>query len=311
MSLPSIAIGLAVLIGAIIIDILFGEARPYVHPVSLVGRLTNFLDKYFRAATNKVISGFFFLIFILLAASIPVYLVLYVSFPLTIAYVIIAMIILKGTFSITSMGDVIKPIIRALQNERIGEARVFLSKIVRRDISSLEPSGIASAAIETISRSLTYEVVSPLLFFSIFGIMGAFVVRVVNVIDKIIGHKDSRDFEFGRWAAIAHTAINYIPARLCSFFIILGSEILNYRVQSVPLRTVRALTDSTNMGWPMGAMATSLNLRLEKVGHYVLNEKGFEPSVGDIKRALNVYYISVYMFVILIVIPIMIVMYLL
>jgi adenosylcobinamide-phosphate synthase len=61
----------------------------------------------------------------------------------------------------------------------------------------------------------------------------------------------------------------------------------------------------------MGSIATSLNIKLEKYGHYVLNENGFEPSVGDIKRTMNIYYTSVYLSFLIFILPIMIIVFLL
>ena len=63
------------------------------------------------------------------------------------------------------------------------------------------------------------------------------------------------------------------------------------------------------MGWVIGAMAASLNLRMERVGHYVMNESGFDPSVGDIRRAMRVYYVSFYVMLVLVALPIILLLY--
>lgn len=312
MGLQLIAIGLVILIGSLTIDVLFGEPRPYIHPVIMVRRITARLDSRFRSMKNKINAGALFLIFILLITTIPIFLLVYVSKAVTLVYVIASIIVLKGTFSITSVTERVNPVIEALEKGSISEARIYLSRLVRRRTEDLDVSQISSAAVEAISKSLIYGVVAPLFYFSIFGILGAFVTRMINAMDLAIGTKDRQNYEFGRFTAVTHTIINYIPSRISSFLIIFSSEMLNYRVQSIPLRNVRSLPESTNTGWSMGAMATSLNIRLEKIGSYILNEDGFEPTVGDIKRALNVYYISIYTFIIVILIPLMvIVLYLL
>ena len=157
--------------------------------------------------------------------------------------------------------------------------------------------------------SLLNDVFAPLFYFSLFGIVGAFISRVVNVIDTLVGQKNRKNIDFGKWPSVFHTLLNYIPSKLVSFFIMLGSEMLNYRVASISFIAARMAADSPNNGWAMGAMASSLNLRLEKVGYYILNENGFEPTVGDIKRALRTYYMAFYVFLIIYVLPMMLLMY--
>jgi adenosylcobinamide-phosphate synthase len=106
-----------------------------------------------------------------------------------------------------------------------------------------------------------------------------------------------------------HTVLNYLPAKLMALFIMMGTELLNYRVNSISFIAARTSADSPNNGWAMGAMASSLNLRLEKPGYYILNDSGFEPSVGDIKRVLKTYYISFYVFLIIFMLPVMVLIY--
>lgn len=305
-----IIIGLEILIGAIAIDILFGEPRAYLQPSLFVKRVVGYFDKYFRKG-DLIGMGLAFLFFVVLLYAIPISLVLYISSPVRVVYVVIGIIILKSSFSFTSIREHVKPVIEALEKGSLMEARVYLTRLVRRDTEHLDESQIASATIESISKGLIYGFVSPLLYFSFFGIIGAFVVKIINSLDAVIGHKDRRNFEFGRATAAIHTVINYIPARVAAFLIMFSSELLNYKVKSVPLNRAVVIPESVNTGWSMGAMATSLNLKLEKVGYYVLNQNGFSPTVGDVKRALNVYYISAYSFLIIFVVPIMIILYLL
>jgi adenosylcobinamide-phosphate synthase len=53
-------------------------------------------------------------------------------------------------------------------------------------------------------------------------------------------------------------------------------------------RRDHAKTASPNAGYPMSAMAGALNVRLEKVGHYRLNENGKLPKPSDIRRAAKI-----------------------
>jgi len=309
MVIPSILAALIILVGAVIIDMIFGEPKEYVHPVALVGKFSTRAEKAFMKAGNKVLAGFAFLVVIILIFTLPAYIVLRIISPVQFLYFIVAMILFKTTFSITSMGNHVKPIIKALETDDLETARTKLSLIVRRDTSSMDATHICSATIETVSEGFVDGFLTPMMFFALFGIIGALVARIINTMDSMIGYRNREYFEFGRWTAIADTIINYIPARVSAAIIAFSSELLNYRVQSVPLKDVRVLTESTNAGWPMGSIATSLNVKLEKYGQYVLNENGFDPTVGDIKRTMNIYYTSIYLSFLIFILPIMIIVF--
>lgn len=300
---------LAILFGAIAIDFIFGEPRRYLHPVTIIRKFSGIFEPYARRLRNKRAAGFLFSVFVAAVFGVLIYVVLKISAGFVVAYVVIVVILLKGAFSITAIGQEIHPVVNALEEQRIEEARAFASRIIKRDTTGLDASGISSAVIETISVSMLNDVFTPLFYFSIFGIVGAFISRVFNVLDTMFGQKNRKNVDFGKWPAIIHTVVNYIPARITSFFIMVGTELLDYRVNSISFAAARGSTDSTNNGWVMGAMASSLNLRLEKSGYYVINDNGFEPSVGDIKRALRTYYVSFYVFLIIYVIPMLIVVY--
>lgn len=308
---PSILVELIILIGAVIIDIIFGEPKGYVHPVVIVRKLASGSGKRLKRAGNRVLTGFLFLLAVLLLFSVPFYIVLRITSSIQFLYFIVAIIFLKMTFSITSVSDRVRPIVQALEKSDLETARRQLSSMTTRDTADLDAQHISSATIEAISTNFVNAFLTPMMFFAVFGVIGALVARIVNTMDSVIGYRSREYFEFGRWTAIINTVLSYVPARVSAAIIMFSSELLNYRVQSVPLKEVRVLTGSANSGWPMGSMATSLNLRLENYGHYVLNENGFEPSVGDIKRAVNIYYASIYISFLIFIVPIMIIVFLL
>lgn len=309
MSPFNLEVSLVILIGAIAIDFIFGEPRKYIHPSTVIRKLSQALDPYFRTIKEKQVGGFIYAIFITAVLALIVFITLYLTSPYIFIYVIIAIVLLKGTFSLTGMGQDITPIITALEEGREDEARTYASRILKRDTTNLSASGISSAVIETLSVSLLNDLFAPLFYFSFFGIVGALVSRVINVIDSHVGQRNRKNVDFGKWPAIMHTLLNYVPAKLMSLFIMMGTELLNYRVNSISFMAARTSADSPNNGWAMGAMASSLNLRLEKPGYYIINDNGFEPSVGDIKRALRTYYISFYVFLIIFILPVMILVY--
>ncbi|PYB69147.1 adenosylcobinamide-phosphate synthase [Thermoplasma sp. Kam2015] len=297
-----------VLIGAIAIDIIFGEPKEYIHPVVFSGRVSKRIEGYFRRNDNRILAGSIFAVSVIIITAIPYFLAIYLSSFVVVIYVIVSMVVLKTTFSISSMGDHIRLIVESLKNGNINDARVYLSRVVRRDTTNLNENEISSAAIETIAEGLVDGYMTPLFFFIFLGIPGAFIARIINTLDSMYGYKDRQNFEFGRFSALMDTVINYIPARLSWFFIGFSADVLNYRHKIIsPLKYIRRF-DSVNAGWPISTIACALNLRLEKKGSYIVNDDGYPPSVKDIERTMRVFYVAVYSYTIIFVLPLLVAM---
>ena len=102
----------------------------------------------------------------------------------------------------------------------ISEARTKLSWIVGRDTDKLQESGIARGAIETVSENTADGITSPLFWAFLFGAPGLWMYKAVNTLDSMIGYKDERYREFGKFSARADDVLNFIPARITGFLIL-------------------------------------------------------------------------------------------
>ena len=309
MDLQQLQYGVIILIGAIIVDILFGEPRSYFYPVNLIRKAAFLMERDFRKMKNKATGGFLLLVSVLLLFILPIFLVLYVSLPFKVLYVLIGVIILKDTFSLSRLNEDIDQITEPLESGNLEEARVFASKFTKTDLTGMTEGQLCSVVIEKISSQLINDVISPFFYFSILGVPAAFFARVTAVMDSLFGQRNKKNYEFGRWIALIHSALNYIPSRIATALVFVSSEFLNYRVSSTPLKRLRTIPESSNLGWPIGAFSSSLNLRLERPGVHIINEAGFEPSSKDIRRASRIYYITSYTMLIFITIPLMIIVF--
>ncbi|MFB6490961.1 MAG: CobD/CbiB family cobalamin biosynthesis protein [Thermoproteus sp. AZ2] len=164
---------------------------------------------------------------------------------------------------------------------RRGPAKPVVQEFVRRDLSNASPGHIASACLETAAESLADSFISPLFWYAVLGLPGAWLQRAVNTLDGLMGFK-----EWGRSgapAAYLDTALNYIPARLAALFIYAASAALGIRPR--PRRPGEM--ESINARWPISALAYSLGVRLEKPGSYSIGS-GELPTTGDALRGLKV-----------------------
>ena len=65
------------------------------------------------------------------------------------------------------------------------------SMIVRRETNQLDEQHILSGMIECVGESIVDGIISPLFYYTFFGPTGAFVYRIINTLDSMIGYKDS------------------------------------------------------------------------------------------------------------------------
>lgn len=160
-------------------------------------------------------------------------------------------------------------------------ARTQLARLVSRDTSALDAAAIREAAIETLAENLNDSVIAPLCWFAVAGLPGAALYRYANTADAMWGYRG--DWEWaGKCAAHADDALSWLPARLSALLIGPGAA------GWAALRREAQGTPSPNGGWPMGAMALRLGVRLGKPGVYALNAAGRAPAGADLQAALGI-----------------------
>jgi adenosylcobinamide-phosphate synthase len=69
---------------------------------------------------------------------------------------------------------------------------------------------------------------------------------------------------------------------------IAGIQSRNFSEVFIKTLRNRRKTDSPNAGWTMAALASLLDIRLEKKGSYVINDSGREPNACDITACIKI-----------------------
>ncbi len=300
-----------ILILAFVLDNLVGEPPDTIHPVVIMGRTISGLEPYFMKFENRKLSGCLFLISIILINTLPVIIILHILYRqenkiIFIGFIIIYVYFLKSTFSINSMGKHIKKIINSLQDNDIKSARKYTSMVVRRPTSDMDIHSIASASIETIAEGFVDGYLTPLFFYAFFGIAGALVVRVINTMDSNVAYRDTKHYELGRCTAIGDSIINFFGSRMVPVIFKISAFLLGYGNRKIKIVNT---TDSLNAGYSIGSIAMLLDVSLEKKGEYITNSQGHQPEIKDIKNAMNIYYLSSIIFLILFVIPVIAILF--
>jgi len=265
---------------------------------------------YFKSPRPRLekIGGAFLALMLIVAFTVPIYFLLKLLelFNLFL-YVVVAAFLLKFTFAIKMEREYALMVVRILREGDIAQAREITSMWSRRDIKNLNSQQVVSAIIESMAENLADFKLSPIFYFGLFGVPGAFAYKVVNILDGTIGFKDPENVNVGWFSAMLDTIVNYIPQRLCTFLIILASAILreDYKNSWNIARRDQAKIQSINHGWPLAAMAGALRVQLEKPGYYVVGDEIEQLSVEHIIRALRIRNIAILLFFLFVLIPLL------
>ncbi|MDE4077965.1 cobalamin biosynthesis protein [Methanosphaera sp. Vir-13MRS] len=290
---------------AVLIDLLIGEVPDKIHPVIYMGHFISKLKNYLPATKTSglliiLATNFTFSIITLILLLITAYLNNWL-------YVIIASIILSTTFSINFLIKSVKDIQKDL-NEDIDKARQSMSYLVSRDTQELTESRITSAAIETLTENITDSIISPLFYTTIISIPFGMIIaipcaviyRVCNTMDAMLGYKTKELIDVGCYPAKLDDILNYIPARIAGYYMILSAYILRYDYkQSYHVMKEFALkTPSPNSGYTMSAAAGALNITLTKEGVYQLGYGTTELTSDKITESIKLTKVTSILFIV-------------
>ncbi|UCD09703.1 MAG: cobalamin biosynthesis protein [Dehalococcoidales bacterium] len=281
---------------ALVIDWLIGEYPAFLHPVTWVGNVISLLLKAAprKGSVLQFVYGIFIVIFTAALFTVPVFFLLdFLREWSSVAFIIVGALLLKSTFSISTLYRLSNNVKQLLDEGKISDARKETSYLVSRDTTRLNQEQITSAIVEMETESITDSLVAPLFWWLIFGVPGAIAYRVINTFDSRIGYHGEYEYT-GKFTARLDDILNYIPARLAGLLLVLSAYIArkNGRKAWRILLSDHGKTSSPNAGWTMSASAGALDIRLEKPGHYRLGNTGREPGPSSISGGLQLMVLT-------------------
>lgn len=207
-------------------------------------------------------------------------------------------VVLKPAFAGRALFAAVAAVRRPLVAGDLGAARLALRSLVSRDPAALDAPLIAAAAIQSLAENASDSFVAPLFYYSLFGLPGAWVYRVVNTLDAMVGYHGRFEY-LGKFPARLDDLLNIIPARLTGLLIVAAAGLTGADARQAwhALRRDHAQTESPNAGYPMSAIAGALGTGLEKIDHYHLHAAGRAPQPADIERAERVVALACLLFV--------------
>ena len=310
-----IAESILVVFFALVLDFAVGDPRNKFHPTAWIGSLIAKLTPHTKhsSANLEKLGGIFI---ILISSGIVVSLLIFLNIGIKLItidyiYIIISIIVggilLKTTIAIKGMEKHALTVVTALEQNDISSARDNLSMIVKRNTKNLDKNHVFSGVLESISENTVDGITGPLFYFAIFGLPGAFVYRVINTADSMIGYKTDIFKNVGWFGANCDKILNYIPSRLTGLIMILSAMILgnNWRKSyEIMIRDGRK-TKSPNAGYPMAAIAGALGAKFEKIDHYSLGDGNISFTKDHVKSAISIMKVTSILFCGIVVIPIL------
>lgn len=219
------------LILGFIIDFFLGDPYNMPHPIRLIGTMIIKLEKKLRRSDsdNERLRGIILAVIVLAASTIVPLVVLIISYGINkwlgiavesvLCYYLIAAKCLKNE----SM-----KVFYAISAKDTEKARRSVSMIVGRDTACLDESGIIKAAVETVAENSSDGVTAPIFYMTFFGAIGGFFYKAANTMDSMIGYKNEKYLNFGRFAARLDDVLNFISSRLTAVLMILSAYILRF-----------------------------------------------------------------------------------
>jgi adenosylcobinamide-phosphate synthase len=260
---------------AYLLDLALGEPRRLPHPVMLMGKAIEILERLMRLVAKSpamlrgagavtasvVVGGSWLLTFFILHWSYSLSHWLGTALSIWLIYT---------TMATRGLADAAGEVYSALKNGELPEARRKVGWIVGRDTNSMDSRNVTRATVETVAENIVDGIISPMFYALIGGAPLAMAYRAVNTLDSMLGYKNERYIDFGKASAHLDDLVNYVPARLTGLLILAAAFLLRMspkRALAAILRDSRS-HPSPNSGIPEAAVAGSLGVRLGGLNYY-------------------------------------------
>ena len=299
---------------AILLDLLFGDPKNRFHPTAWIGILIGSITTRMKNENyNLEKLGGIFIVLIPVCISIVVLSGLDFSIELIsveslsiLISIISGVVLFKMTIAIKGMERHALAVLDSIQKNDLTQARINLSMIVKRNTKNLDKNHILSGTLESLSENIVDGITGPMFYFAIFGLPGAFVYRIVNTVDSMVGYKTQMFKNLGWFGANCDNVLNYIPSRLTGLTIVLGSMLLGHDWKNCYeiFKRDGKKTDSPNAGYPMAAFAGALGTKFEKLEHYSLGTGEYEITSKKVKDAISLMKVTSLLFFGIVSIPI-------
>ncbi len=272
-----------------LLDLALGDPAWLPHPIVGFGKLIAIGEKRLNKGSHRRLKGALMAIVLIAAVAASTWALLYGLQLLGIrlgcglwlkrlAEAILIFFCLAGSTLRKEVREVFRAVDRSLEDGRRQVAR-----IVGRDTAALSAQEVRTAALETLAENLNDGVIAPLFYLALLGVPGMMAYKMINTLDSMIGYRNERYLDFGRFAAKTDDVAGWIPARLSALLMLLVSGKIKM-IKTVHENGCKHL--SPNSGHPEAALAAILDCRFGGPHDY-FGQEVVKPYLGNNDRLLT------------------------
>ncbi len=292
---------------AYVLDLIFGDPQNIIHPVQVIGKMISSGEKFLLGENSSLSRKYKFFAGMILNITV-------ISLTYGITYLIrrtsensiiftVAEIYLMYTiFSINSLAREGNRVYNILKEGNIERARKDLSYLVSRDTGTMDEKMIIRSTMETISENTVDGIVAPMMYMFLGGLPLSMTYKAINTFDSMVGYKNEKYMDFGKFSAKLDDVANFIPARITGILIVIASMILGYDYKNSLKIFIRDRKNhsSPNSGHAEAGVAGALGVQFggrvsyfgKEVDKPVIGDKIKDFELEDIKKNIKIMYVA-------------------
>jgi len=276
---------------AVLLDLLLGDPRWMIHPVTIIGRFARFMEKTTRLLVpkNPFLAGLYTAVAVILGTALTVFLLISVSSQIHPRFGdVVEIFIMYTCLAPRDLAVHSARVYKQLALNDLKSARKKVAMMVGRDTEPLDETGVIRATIESVGENLIDGVTAPLFYAILFGPIGSMTYKAINTLDSSFGYKNERYLHFGYISAKVDDVVNWIPARLTGPIISLSALFCGLK----PLLSLKVFIrdrfkhSSPNSAHGEAAFAGALGVQLGGPTEYQGKIKN-HPYIGDLVEVLE------------------------
>ena len=292
---------------AYVLDLIFGDPQNIIHPVQIIGEVIDIgekslLEKKYKSDRKyKFFAGMILNITVISLTYGITYLIRRTS-ENSIILTVAEIYLMYTVFSINSLAREGNRVYNILKEGNIERARKDLSYLVSRDTGTMDEKMIIRSTMETISENTVDGIVAPMLYMFLGGLPLSMTYKAINTFDSMVGYKNEKYMDFGKFSAKLDDVANFIPARITGILIVIASVILGYDYKNSLKIFIRDRKNhsSPNSGHAEAGVAGALGVQFggrvsyfgKEVDKPVIGDKTKDFELEDIKKNIKIMYVA-------------------
>ena len=292
---------------AYVLDLIFGDPQNIIHPVQIIGKMIDIGEKsllgkkYKSDRKYKFFAGMILNITVISLTYGITYLIRRTS-ENSIIFTVAEIYLMYTVFSINSLAREGNRVYNILKEGNIERARKDLSYLVSRDTETMDEKMIIRSTMETISENTVDGIVAPMLYMFLGGLPLSMTYKAINTFDSMVGYKNEKYMDFGKFSAKLDDVANFIPARITGILIVIASIILGYDYKNSLKIFIRDRKNhsSPNSGHAEAGVAGALGVQFggrvsyfgKEVDKPVIGDKIKDFELEDIKKNIKIMYVA-------------------